>query len=248
MVNDVPPKDRDIAMVFQNYALYPAHDGASENMAFALTLRKHAQAEIETRVREAAGMLGHRGLLDRKPRQLSGGAAPAGGARAGRIVRQPQVFLFDEPLSNLDAKLRVQMRREIARLHQQLGTTMIYVTHDQVEAMTLGDRIVVMNQGRLQQVDTPETLYARPANTFVAGFIGTPPMNLITGEIRSGRFRTEGGLEIPLAAGVAPPRRRRPLGSGRRTSDERCRGAGRRVCCGHGSNWSSCWAARRWST
>ena len=183
-VNEVPSKDRDIAMVFQNYALYP-HMTAYQNLAFALTLRKLPKAEVDARVREAARVLAIEGLLDRRPRQMSGGERQR--VALGRaLVRKPQVFLFDEPLSNLDAKLRVQMRREIARLHQQLGATMIYVTHDQVEAMTLGDRIAVLHQGRLQQVATPETLYGRPANTFVAGFIGTPPMNLVPGAIDGG--------------------------------------------------------------
>jgi multiple sugar transport system ATP-binding protein len=193
-VNDVPAKDRDIAMVFQNYALYP-HMSAYENLAFALRLRRLPQPEIDARVREAAGILGIEELLDRTPRQMSGGQRQR--VAVGRaIVRKPQVFLFDEPLSNLDAKLRVQMRREIARLHRQLGATMVYVTHDQVEAMTLGDRIVVMHAGRVQQIDTPLALYARPRNTFVAGFIGSPSMNFVAGEIvRDGgaQFRARGG-------------------------------------------------------
>ena len=181
LVNDVPAKDRDIAMVFQNYALYP-HMTAYENMAFALKLRKMPAKEIDTRVREAAGILGIEELLPRKPRQMSGGQRQR--VAVGRaIVRKPQVFLFDEPLSNLDAQLRVAMRRELSRIHRQLGATMIYVTHDQVEAMTLGDRIVVLNAGRVQQVDTPLALYERPSNTFVATFIGSPPMNLVRGAI-----------------------------------------------------------------
>ena len=180
-VNELPPKDRDIAMVFQNYALYP-HMSVYENMAFALELRKLPKAEIDRRVRDAARILGLDAVLDRKPRQLSGGQRQR--VAVGRaIVRQPQVFLFDEPLSNLDAKLRVQMRREIARLHRELGATMIYVTHDQVEAMTLGDRIVVLNAGHVQQIDTPLALYERPRNRFVAGFIGSPAMNFIEGTI-----------------------------------------------------------------
>ena len=183
VVNDMPPKDRDIAMVFQNYALYP-HMSVRENMAFALTLRKLSRADIDARVHEAARILGLKGVLDRKPRQLSGGQRQR--VAVGRaIVRKPQVFLFDEPLSNLDAKLRVQMRREIARLHRELRATMIYVTHDQVEAMTLGDRIVVMNEGHVQQIDTPLVLYARPANRFVAGFIGSPAMNFIPGVLEA---------------------------------------------------------------
>jgi multiple sugar transport system ATP-binding protein len=181
LVNEVPPKDRDIAMVFQNYALYP-HMNVRENLAFALQLRKLAPAEIERRVKRAAETLGLEQVLERKPRQLSGGQRQR--VAVGRaIVREPAVFLFDEPLSNLDAKLRVQTRREIAKLHRDLRATMIYVTHDQVEAMTLGDRIVVMNEGRVQQVDTPLALYDRPANRFVAGFIGSPAMNFIAGEI-----------------------------------------------------------------
>jgi multiple sugar transport system ATP-binding protein len=183
-VTNVPPKDRDIAMVFQNYALYP-HMTAYENMAFALKLRRAPRSEVDARVREAAAMLGIGDLLDRTPRSMSGGQRQR--VALGRaIVRQPQVFLFDEPLSNLDAKLRTQMRREIARLHRQLGVTMIYVTHDQVEAMTLGDRIAVLDGGRLQQVDTPAELYDRPRNTFVASFIGSPAMNLIPGTIVPG--------------------------------------------------------------
>ena len=200
VVNQLPAKQRDIAMVFQNYALYP-HMTAYDNMAFALELRKLPKAEIKHRVGDAARVLGIEPLLAKRPRQMSGGERQR--VALGRaLVRQPQVFLFDEPLSNLDAKLRVQMRREIARLHQQLGTTMSYVTHDQVEAMTLGDRIVVMNRGEVQQVDTPTALYQRPMNTFVASFIGTPPMNLIEGEITGGdspRFRaSEGKFELRL--------------------------------------------------
>jgi multiple sugar transport system ATP-binding protein len=200
MVNQVPARDRDIAMVFQNYALYP-HMTAHENLSFALKLRKLPGLEIERRVSDASRVLGIEGLLDRRPRQMSGGERQR--VALGRaLVRQPQVFLFDEPLSNLDAKLRVQMRREIARLHQQLGTTMIYVTHDQIEAMTLGDRIVVLSRGEMQQMDTPTALYQRPRNTFVAGFIGTPPMNLFDGELVGDgppRFQaTGGGFSIGL--------------------------------------------------
>jgi multiple sugar transport system ATP-binding protein len=181
VVNDVPAKERDIAMVFQNYALYP-HMTVFENMAFALKMRRMPKGEIHQRVREAAGILGLEGVLDRTPKQLSGGQRQR--VAVGRaIVRKPQVFLFDEPLSNLDAKLRVQMRREISRLHQQLGATMVYVTHDQVEAMTLGDRIVVLNEGRVQQIDSPLALYDRPKNRFVAGFIGSPAMNFVAGEV-----------------------------------------------------------------
>ncbi len=183
-VNDIPPKDRDIAMVFQSYALYP-HMTVRENLAFALKLRKTTKDEIERRVQLAASTLGIEEFLDRTPRQLSGGQRQR--VALGRaIVRQPKVFLFDEPLSNLDAQLRVQMRREIARLHQELAATMIYVTHDQVEAMTLGDRIVVMNKGHVQQIDTPMHLYDHPANKFVAGFIGSPAMNFVTGTVGGG--------------------------------------------------------------
>ncbi len=181
MVNDVEPKDRDIAMVFQNYALYP-HMTVYKNMAFGLMLRKYPKAEIEQRVRDAAKILGIEGLLDRRPKALSGGERQR--VAVGRaIVRQPQVFLFDEPLSNLDAKLRVQMRTEISKLHVRLQTTMIYVTHDQVEAMTMGDRIVVMLEGEIQQVATPSELYKQPVNKFVAGFIGSPPMNFADGTL-----------------------------------------------------------------
>ncbi len=184
MVNDVPPKNRDIAMVFQSYALYP-HMTVHDNLAFALKLRGTPRAEIAQRVREAAVILGISELLDRTPRQLSGGQRQR--VALGRaIVRHPQVFLFDEPLSNLDAQLRVQMRREIARLHQELDATMIYVTHDQVEAMTLGDRIVVMNNGHVQQIDTPMNLYDHPRNRFVAGFIGSPAMNFVDGRVIAG--------------------------------------------------------------
>jgi multiple sugar transport system ATP-binding protein len=175
VVNDLPPMDRDIAMVFQNYALYP-HMSVYDNMAFGLKMRKFARPEIERRVREAADILGIEDYLKRKPRQLSGGQRQR--VALGRaIVRHPQVFLFDEPLSNLDAKLRVQMRVELKKLHDRLGTTAVYVTDDQVEAMTLGDRVVVMKDGLVQQVGEPLELYNRPANRFVAGFIGSPAMN-----------------------------------------------------------------------
>ncbi|OLC35965.1 MAG: glycerol-3-phosphate ABC transporter ATP-binding protein [Candidatus Rokubacteria bacterium 13_1_40CM_4_69_5] len=175
IVNDLPPKDRDIAMVFQNYALYP-HMTVYDNMAFGLKMRKFPKPEIQKRVQDAAEILGIQELLKRKPRQLSGGQRQR--VAVGRaIVRHPQVFLFDEPLSNLDAKLRVQMRVELKRLHDRLETTAIYVTHDQVEAMTLGDRVVVMRDGWIQQVGEPLELYSKPANKFVAGFIGSPAMN-----------------------------------------------------------------------
>jgi multiple sugar transport system ATP-binding protein len=211
VVNDVPPKARDIAMVFQNYALYP-HMSVRENLGFALKLRNMAASDINQRVQSAATTLGLDQFLDRRPRQLSGGQRQR--VALGRaIVRQPQVFLFDEPLSNLDAQMRVSMRREIARLHQELKVTMIYVTHDQVEAMTLGDRIVVMNRGHVMQVDTPINLYERPRNKFVAGFIGNPAMNFIDGLMRdAGRamgtngvvFVADGGdWELPLPTRVA---------------------------------------------
>jgi multiple sugar transport system ATP-binding protein len=181
VVNDVAPKDRDIAMVFQSYALYP-HMSVYDNMAFGLKLRKYPKDEIRRRVDEAAGILGIESLLDRKPRQLSGGQRQR--VALGRaIVREPKVFLLDEPLSNLDAKLRVQTRTEITKLHQRLQTTFIYVTHDQVEAMTMASRIAVMNFGVLQQIDTPQQLYDRPDNLFVAGFIGSPAMNFFDGKL-----------------------------------------------------------------
>ena len=179
LVNDVPPKNRDIAMVFQNYALYP-HMTVYKNMAFGLILRKYPKKEIDRRVREAAEILGITELLERRPKALSGGQRQR--VAVGRaIVRQPKVFLFDEPLSNLDAKLRVQMRAEISKLHTRLKSTMIYVTHDQVEAMTMGDKIVVMLDGVIQQVAAPLELYHHPVNRFVAEFIGSPPMNMIEG-------------------------------------------------------------------
>ncbi|HEY4689590.1 MAG TPA: sn-glycerol-3-phosphate ABC transporter ATP-binding protein UgpC [Anaerolineae bacterium] len=188
LVNEVAPKDRDIAMVFQSYALYP-HMSVFDNMAFALKLRRMPKNEIDRRVKQAARTLHIEDLLERKPRQLSGGQRQR--VALGRaIVREPKVFLLDEPLSNLDAKLRIQTRAEITKLHNQLGTTFIYVTHDQMEAMTMGTRIAVMKDGILQQIDTPQTLYDRPANTFVAGFIGTPSMNFFDVNIDRG----DGGL------------------------------------------------------
>lgn len=181
IVNNVSPKDRDIAMVFQNYALYP-HMTVAENISFGLKLRKFDKSEIEKRVKEASEILGLSDMLNRKPKQLSGGQRQR--VALGRaIVRNPKVFLFDEPLSNLDAKLRVQMRTEISKLHSNLGTTMIYVTHDQTEAMTMGDKIVILNDGEVQQIDTPMNLYNNPINKFVAGFIGSPAMNFIEGII-----------------------------------------------------------------
>jgi multiple sugar transport system ATP-binding protein len=190
VVNDVPPKDRDIAMVFQSYALYP-HMSVYDNMAFGLKLRKMPKNEIDQRVRDAARRMGIEHLLDRKPKQLSGGQRQRV-AVCRAIVRNPAVFLMDEPLSNLDAKLRVQARAEISKLHQQLGTTFIYVTHDQTEAMTMGTRIAVMKDGVLQQIDTPQTLYDKPDNIFVAGFIGSPSMNLFDSTVTN----TDGALYI----------------------------------------------------
>ena len=190
MVNDVAPKDRDIAMVFQSYALYP-HMSVFDNMAFGLKLRKMPRDDIKRRVEEAADILGIENLLDRKPRQLSGGQRQR--VAVGRaIVREPKVFLFDEPLSNLDAKLRVQTRAEISKLHQRLQTTFIYVTHDQVEAMTMASRIAVMRAGVIQQLDTPQQLYDKPANVFVAGFIGSPAMNFFNARLK----RADGKLMI----------------------------------------------------
>ncbi len=198
VVNDVQPKDRDIAMVFQNYALYP-HMTVFENLAYGLRLRKFPKEEIKQRVDDAAEILGLSELLDRKPKALSGGQRQR--VAVGRaIVRQPKVFLFDEPLSNLDAKLRVQMRAEISKLHKRLDTTIIYVTHDQVEAMTMGDRICVLHNGLIQQVDTPLSLYDHPINMFVAGFIGSPAMNFIPGEIHdeNGLIFKAPGMSVPL--------------------------------------------------
>ena len=199
IVNDVPPKDRDIAMVFQNYALYP-HMTAYENMAFGLKLRKYPREEIDRRVREAAQMMGITELLDRRPKALSGGERQR--VAVGRaIVRKPAVFLFDEPLSNLDAKMRVEMRVELKKLHTRLQSTMVYVTHDQIEAMTLGERIVVMKDGEIQQVDEPLNIYEEPANEFVAGFIGAPPMNFLHGTIEQaagGLVFTDGHARIAI--------------------------------------------------
>lgn len=192
VVNDVPPKDRDIAMVFQSYALYP-HMTVFDNMAFGLKLRKMPKDQINQQVHKAAGILGIEALLDRKPRQLSGGQRQR--VAVGRaIVREPSVFLFDEPLSNLDAKLRVQTRAEITKLHQQLATTFIYVTHDQVEAMTMATRIAVIRRGVMQQVDTPQQLYDHPNNVFVAGFIGSPAMNFFNGKL----VRSNGNLMVDV--------------------------------------------------
>ena len=196
VVNQVPPKERDIAMVFQNYALYP-HMTVKDNMAFSLKLRNAPQSEIDSRVSKAAGILGLNALLDRFPRQLSGGQRQR--VAMGRaIVRDPQVFLFDEPLSNLDAKLRVQMRSEIKELHQRLKTTTVYVTHDQIEAMTMADKIVVMHDGIVEQIGAPLELYDNPANIFVAGFIGSPAMNFLKGTVKGGQFVADGGYALPL--------------------------------------------------
>jgi multiple sugar transport system ATP-binding protein len=203
VVNNVPPKQRDIAMVFQNYALYP-HMTVAANMGFSLRLRGAPRAEIEARVHRAADILGLRPLLERFPRQLSGGQRQR--VAMGRaIVRDPQVFLFDEPLSNLDAKLRVQMRTEIKELHQRLKTTTIYVTHDQIEAMTMADKIVVMHDGLVEQIGAPLDLYDRPENLFVAGFIGSPAMNFLRGRIRSnGKLEFEGPQAARLPLNAAP--------------------------------------------
>jgi multiple sugar transport system ATP-binding protein len=205
VVNDVPPKERDVAMVFQNYALYP-HMTVYDNMGFSLLLRKAAKAEIEQRVSKAADILGLKPLLARYPRQLSGGQRQR--VAMGRaIVRDPQVFLFDEPLSNLDAKLRVAMRTEIKELHQRLKTTTVYVTHDQIEAMTMADKIVVMHDGVVEQIGAPLDLYDHPDNMFVAGFIGSPAMNFLNGTIASDSgkalFKTESGLTFAVAAAPA---------------------------------------------
>src|SRR4028119_2211723 len=200
VVNNVPPKERDIAMVFQNYALYP-HMTVAQNMGFSLKLKRAPKAEVDQKVSRAAGILGLTPLLERYPRQLSGGQRQR--VAMGRaIVRDPQVFLFDEPLSNLDAKLRVAMRAEIKELHQRLTTTTVYVTHDQIEAMTMADKIVVMHDGLVEQIGAPLDLYDRPDNLFVAGFIGSPAMNFLKGRIEGDAF-VDGDLRMPLAA--APP-------------------------------------------
>jgi multiple sugar transport system ATP-binding protein len=223
VVNDVAPRDRDIAMVFQSYALYP-HMTVAENLAFGLKLRGHDRAAIAARVAEAAKMLELDRVLDRKPGALSGGQRQR--VALGRaLVRKPQAFLLDEPLSNLDAKLRASMRVEIARLHRQLGATMVYVTHDQVEAMTLGQRIVVLKDGEVQQIDTPMALYERPANVFVAGFLGSPRMNLLRGVVHDGDggpcLQLDDGARLPLPPGRASLRAHegRPLVVGLRPED-----------------------------
>src|SRR5438105_4080893 len=206
IVNALEPKDRDIAMVFQNYALYP-HMSVYDNMAYGLKIRGLAKSEIEARVKRAAGILELAPLLERKPRQLSGGQRQR--VAMGRaIVREPAVFLFDEPLSNLDAKLRVQMRFEIQKLHRRLGTTSMYVTHDQVEAMTLAQRMIVMNAGRAEQIGTPMEVYENPATVFVAGFIGSPAMNFLDGKSEGNRrVALEGGGSIPVHFNPAPGRK-----------------------------------------
>lgn len=206
LVNNVPPKDRDIAMVFQNYALYP-HMTVYENLAFGLKLRRHPKAEIDARVKEAAEILSITKYLKRKPKELSGGQRQR--VAVGRaIVRKRSVFLFDEPLSNLDAKMRVQMRTEINKLHNKLKATMIYVTHDQTEAMTLGDRIVVMRDGLIQQVADPITIYNNPVNKFVAGFIGSPPMNFLVGKVEKDQdgkyYFNEGAFKVRIAPRMYP--------------------------------------------
>lgn len=197
LVNALPPRERDVAMVFQDYALYP-HKTVYENMAFSLRVRGARKDEIRPRVEQAAAMLGIEALLDRRPSQLSGGQRQR--VAMGRaIVRRPQVFLFDEPLSNLDAKLRGQVRAEIKKLHQTIGTTTVYVTHDQVEAMTMADRIVIMREGVIEQDGTPDELYNEPASTFVGGFIGAPAMNFIEVTIEEGFARLASGVTLPLA-------------------------------------------------
>ena len=204
VVNDVEPSERDIAMVFQNYALYP-HMSVYDNMAYGLKIARVPKPEIEARVQKAAKILELSGLLERPPRALSGGQRQR--VAMGRaIVRQPQAFLFDEPLSNLDAKLRAQTRLEIQKLHNELGVTSLFVTHDQVEAMTLAQRMIVMNAGRIEQIGTPDEVYGRPATTFVAGFIGSPPMNLLSGQADGSRFTVGGtALTLPQSAPRSGP-------------------------------------------
>jgi len=215
-VTDLEPKLRDIAMVFQNYALYP-HMSVEQNLGFGLKLRHMPKDERERRVRDAASILGLEGLMHRKPSELSGGQRQR--VAIGRaMVREPKAFLMDEPLSNLDAKLRVHMRAELQRLHERLGTTTVYVTHDQVEAMTLGNRVAVMRDGILQQVDTPQNLYRHPANLFVAAFIGSPPMNLVEAQVR-GDLVAFAGFEIPLQPGALADHDGRTVILGIRPSD-----------------------------
>ena len=256
LVNDVPPKDRDIAMVFQNYALYP-HMTVFENMSFALRLKKFPKAEIAERVQAAARILAITELLDRRPKQLSGGQRQR--VAMGRaIVRNPKVFLFDEPLSNLDAKLRVQMRTEIKRIHQQVTTTTVYVTHDQIEAVTLADRVVIMNGGRIEQIGTPNDVYHHPQTQFVAGFIGSPTMNFLPCRLVQNGSGMTARLSDWLSLPVPPSReaRYRPhvgkeadLRPAARTHHRRAQ----RIAAGRGgvstrvSTSSSRWAWRRWS-
>ena len=212
-VTEAAPRSRDVAMVFQDYALYP-HMRVWDNLAFALKLRRTPKPAMRERVGSVAGVLGLDDLVDRKPGALSGGQRQR--VAIGRaMVREPQAYLMDEPLSNLDAKLRIGMRAELARLHDRLGVTTVYVTHDQVEAMTLGDRVVVLRDGTVQQVDTPERLFDAPANVFVAAFMGSPPMNLVSGELREGRLRMA-GIEVPLTGGV---RHEGPVIAGVRPND-----------------------------
>ena len=212
-VTEEAPRSRDVAMVFQDYALYP-HMRVWDNLAFALKLRRTPKPALRERVGSVAGVLGLEELVDRKPGALSGGQRQR--VAIGRaMVREPQAYLMDEPLSNLDAKLRVGMRAELARLHDRLGVTTVYVTHDQVEAMTLGDRVVVLRDGTIQQCDTPERLFEAPVNVFVAAFMGSPPMNLVAGEVREGRLRMA-GIELPLANGA---RREGPVIAGLRPHD-----------------------------
>ena len=226
MVNDVPPRDRDIAMVFQNYALYP-HMSVFDNMAFGLKLRKFPKDEIKRRVDEAARILDIGMLLDRKPRALSGGQRQR--VAMGRaIVRNPKVFLFDEPLSNLDAKLRVQMRTEIKKVHQTVRTTTVYVTHDQIEAMTLADRVVVMNHGVIEQIGSPQELYHNPTTRFVAGFIGSPAMNFLPVRVQDG---ANGGLAVRITDQIVlpvPPSR--PIATASTRARRWCSGCGRSTC------------------
>ena len=215
-VTDMRPKERDIAMVFQNYALYP-HMNVEQNLSFGLRLRKTDKAEQRSRVQDAAKILGLEPLMQRRPAELSGGQRQR--VAIGRaMVREPQAFLMDEPLSNLDAKLRVQMRAELSRLHERLGTTTIYVTHDQVEAMTMGHRVAVLKDGILQQVDTPQNLYRFPSNLFVAAFIGSPPMNLVEAQVSDGRVDFA-GFSIPIASKGLDPYRGRSVVLGIRPSD-----------------------------
>jgi multiple sugar transport system ATP-binding protein len=212
-VTEAAPRSRDVAMVFQDYALYP-HMRVWDNLAFALKLRRTPKPAMRERVDSVAGVLGLKELVDRKPGALSGGQRQR--VAIGRaMVRQPQAYLMDEPLSNLDAKLRIGMRAELARLHDRLGVTTVYVTHDQVEAMTLGDRVVVLRDGTVQQVDTPERLFEAPANVFVAAFMGSPPMNLVSGEVREGQLRMA-GVDVPLANGL---RHEGPVIAGVRPAD-----------------------------